>query len=139
MLCLTHYLHSVNLAHQIFSTEHLLKCCADFYERDGFVKWADVARALGVSRQGVMHRLQKLLSEGALDPETYDKWQSMSARRAVARQNRADQRAQQRRTLQILITPENDAWLRHQKELRRLTNADIINGLITRARESEEA
>ena len=132
---MSHPSEDVNLANRLFTNEQLLTCCADFYERDGFVKWADVARALDVSRQGVLHRIQKLLRDGVLDQETYEKWQSMSSRRAASRQNREDQREKQRRTLQIVITSENYAWLRHQTELRRLTSTDIINGLINRARE----
>lgn len=117
--------------------EQVFRCCEDFYARDGFVKWADVARSLGISRQGVMHRLTKALETGVLDHATYEKWQSMSSRRAKARQNRADHYDALRRKVQLLFTPENYAWIRHQTELRQITATDIVNGLINRAREEE--
>ena len=120
----------------IVSTDQLLQSCADFYKRDGFVKWADVARALGVSREAVRQRVQKAISTGELDQATYELYQSMSARRAASRYNKELSRDLDKRRPQVLLTPENYAWLRAQTELRRLTASDIINGLINRARET---
>lgn len=121
----------------LVTDEQVFRSCEDFYKRDGFVKWADVARSLGISRQGVMHRLDKALKTGALDQATYVKWQSMSSRRAKARQNREDHYDALRRKVHLLFTPENYAWIRYQAELRQITASDIVNGLLNRAREDE--
>lgn len=122
------------MARALVSTDQLLQSCADFYKRDGFVKWADVARALGISREGVRQRVQKAITTGELDQSTYELYQSMSARRATARYNEEQRRSEAKLNLQVTITPENGAWLRAQRTLRRLTSSDIINGLLTKAR-----
>lgn len=116
------------------SIDHLLQLCEDFYQRDGFVNWSDVARALDMSRQAVHSRLKLATERGELPPETLERFRSMSSRRAAARYNEAQRRAEAKLNLQVTVTPENGAWLRTQCTLRRITNADIINGLITKAR-----
>ena len=124
------------MARTLVTTAQLLESCADFYKRDGFVKWADVARALGVSREAVRQRIQKAVATGELDQDTFELYQSMSARRAASRYNEELRRDLDKRRPQVSLTPENYAWLRAQTELRRLTASDIINGLINRAREN---
>ena len=124
------------MARTLVTTDQLLQSCADFYKRDGFVKWADVARALGVSREAVRQRVQKAITTGELDQATYELYQSMSARRAASRYNEELRRDLDKRRPQVSLSPENYAWLRAQTELRRLTASDIINGLINRARET---
>lgn len=112
----------------------LQRLCEDFYERDGFVSWSDVARALGISRQAVHSRLKLATERGELPPETLERYRSMSSRRAASRYREEERRAAAKLNIQIALTPENGAWLRAQCELRRLTNADLINGLVTKAR-----
>ena len=119
----------------LVTTAQVLQCCEDFYTRDGFVKWSDVARALDISRQAVHLRIKQALEHGDLSQDTYERYQSMSSRRAAARYNEELRRDSEKRRPQILFTPENYAWLRTQAELRRITIADIVNGLVHRARE----
>jgi len=117
------------------SLQPLIQLCEEFYERDGFVSWSDVARALGISRQAVQGRIKQAVERGELDTETFERFRSMSSRRAASRYNEEERRNEAKLTLQVRVTPENGAWLRAQCELRRLTAADIINGLLTKARE----
>lgn len=131
-------LTSVNLPRALVSTEQLLKYCADFYKRDGFVKWSDVARALGISRQAVHLRVKQAVAAGDLDEATFELYQSMSSRRAAARTNEELRRDQAKRRPQILFTPENYTWLRAESELRRVTISDLVNGLVNRARTQNE-
>lgn len=128
---------SVKLGKALVTTETLLECCEQFYERDGFVKWADVARALGISRQGVLHRITKARTDGTLSESDYERFRSMSSRRATARYREDERRDIQRRTSEVLFTPENYAWLRKECELRQVTIPDIVNGLLNKARTSQ--
>ena len=87
-----------------------------------------------MSREAVRQRTQKAILTGELDQVTYERWQSMSSRRAASRYREEERRAAAKLNLQVTVTPENGAWLRAQCELRRLTNSDLINGLVTKAR-----
>jgi len=122
-----------------FSLEKLTEICERFYERDGFVKWADVGKALGVSRQAVQLRLRAAVEKGHLTPETVERWQSMTSRAAAAREREA-RRLEENNAgrLRIKLTPENHAWLLEQCAFRRVTSADLINGILTRERESSK-
>ena len=115
--------------------QQLVQLCEEFYQRDGFVSWSDVARALDVSRQAVHARLKQAVERSELDTETFERFRSMSSRRAASRYKEEERRNEAKLTLQVRVTPENGAWLRAQCELRRLTAVDIINGLLTKARE----
>lgn len=122
------------MAKLLVPNERFLDCCEDFYKRDGFVKWSDVARALGISRQAVQIRVNKLREIGELDEATFERYQSMSSRRAAAKRNRELSRDLEQRTPRVQFTPENFAWLRKECELRQITIADIVNGLVNKAR-----
>jgi urease accessory protein UreF len=116
--------------------ERLKEVCERFYDRDGFVKWSDVGAALGVSRQAVQLRLRAAVERGDISPETVERWQSMSSRRATTRERREQSQSedsQLRRS--IRFTPENMAWLQEECTFRKLTVPDIINGLVNVARE----
>lgn len=124
----------VKLGKVLVTTEAVLQCCEQFYERDGFVKWADVARALGISRQGVLHRITKARADGDLSEADYERFRSMSSRRTAARYREEERRDIHRRTSDVVFTPENYAWLRKECELRQVTITDIVNGLLNKAR-----
>lgn len=113
--------------------------CERFYERDGFVKWSDVGKVHGLSRQAIQLRLKLAMNKGELDLATFERWQSMSSRRtATAKQAQTakeEYRERERRTIRTLLTQENCDWLRAECVFRKLSTADIINGLITRERE----
>lgn len=121
-----------------FSLEKLTEICERFYERDGFVKWADVGKALGVSRQAVQLRLRAAVEKGQLTPETVERWQSMTSRAAASRERaRAydeNRRAERKLQINVSLTPENASWLRQECAIRKATHTDIVNGLITIAR-----
>ena len=117
--------------------QQLFGTCETLYQRDGFVRWADVAKVHGISRQSVQLRFKKALETGELDEATYKRWESASARRTVtAKRYRERERERNARELRITLTPENKAWLETQCTERGVTSADIINGLLNKARMS---
>jgi predicted ArsR family transcriptional regulator len=121
----------------------LLAVCERLYARDGFVKWQDVGDALGISRQAVQLRLKAAVAKGDLTPESVERFQSVASRRSAARERaragRAAAAAQARLTISAQLLPENVQWLRSEAVLRRATAADILNGLVTKARSAGEA
>lgn len=126
---------------QRFTDQQMFDICEKLYGLNGFVKWADVGKALGVSRQAIQLRLRAAQARGDLDDATYDRWSSMTARAAAAREKRAKSRAadreRQRLELKIRLSPENVEWLRTECVLRKATSTDIVNGLLNVARLSK--
>lgn len=121
------------------SLDRLCEVCERFYARDGFVKWSDVGAALGVSRQAVQLRLKAAVEKGDLPPETVERWQSMSSRRATSRERRETLKAEDDRLRRsIRFSPENLAWLQEESSFRKMPIPDIINGLVNVAREQRK-
>lgn len=116
--------------------DELRQACEKLYQRDGFVKWAEIADAYGITRQAVHARLKAAIERGDLDDATFDRWRSVSSRRAQSRTNRELSRERDRCTLTITLTPENVSWLRTECLARRATSSDLINGLLNKARAS---
>lgn len=121
-----------------FTDKQMFDICEKLYQLNGFVKWADVGKALGVSRQAVQLRLKAAIRRGELTEADYERWASMTARAAVARENRAKSRVtdteRKRQNLSCRLSPENADWLRTECVFRKATSADIINGLINKER-----
>lgn len=109
--------------------------CEGFYERDGFVSWAAVAEIFGVSRQAIQARVKAAVANGSLDQATYERWLSVSSRRALTRQREVEKRDARKLTVEVTLTPINLTWLRTEAALRKVTASDIINGLLNKARE----
>lgn len=126
---------------QRFTDQQMFDICERLYQLNGFVKWADVGKALGVSRQAVQLRLRAAVDRGDLPESEMERWASISSRRATARENRARSRAHsaelERNDVKIRLSPENAEWLRQERVFRKATSADIINGLLTVARMSK--
>lgn len=124
-----------------FTNQQLFDTCEKLYQLNGFVKWSDVGKVLGVSRQAVQLRLRAAQARGDLDDATYERWSSMTARAAAARENRARSRERDRERhrheIRFRLSPENAEWLRAESVFRKATSADIINGLINKAREAK--
>jgi hypothetical protein len=122
--------------------ESITSLCDQLHARDGFVKWADVGRALGISRQAVQLRLRAAVDKGLLSPERVEGWQSMASRAAASRERAKQSREQSREAdklvLRLRLTPENMAWLRQEAVLRRASTPEIVNGLIAKARLAAE-
>lgn len=114
----------------------MYEICERLYRLNGFVKWADVGKALGVSRQAIQLRLRAAQAKGTLDDATYDRWSSMTARAAAVRESKAASRdresAARRLEVKVRLSPENVEWLRTECVCRKVTSADIINGLINK-------
>lgn len=109
----------------------MFSICERLYEQNGYVKWADVGKALGVSRQAVQLRLRAAQRRGELDDATYERWSSMSARSAAIREAAHERKLEQDRSLlKIRLSSEAITWLRTESVLRKVRSADIINGLI---------
>ena len=117
--------------------EHHLSICERFYEKNGFVKWADVAEALGISRQGVQLRLKTAVERGEISQELVERFQSMTSRAAVSRENRENKQDRERLRLSVLFTAENLQWLQEEAVVRGVRTNDIVNGLVNRAREAK--
>ena len=118
--------------------EDIVATCEQLYSAHGFVKWADVARVHDISRQGVLSRLQSATERGALSPDTLDRWRSTSARAAQSRSNETLRRENDRLRFSMTLTPNNKRWLDAECVARKCRAADIVNGLITKAREGRE-
>lgn len=109
--------------------------CEALYQRDGFVKWADVAKIHGLSRQAIPKRMERAIASGELDQATYDRWSSMSSRRSIIAKRQADnKRRDMKNVVQFSLSQDNADWIRTECEVRQCTRADIINGLINKAR-----
>lgn len=114
----------------------IVETCEKFYARDGFVKWADVARVHDVTRQAVQFRLKKAVAAGEVDDATFKRWASPTSRAAASRSNRLASREREKLQIRITLTEENAKWLREQCVFRGVNSADILNGLVNKARES---
>lgn len=118
--------------------DQITALCDELHARDGFVKWSDVGRAFDLSRQAIQLRLKAAVEKGDLTPERVEHWQSMASRAAASRERHkaARDRSHEAEKLQIKarLTPENLAWLRRECVLRKATTADVVNGLINKAR-----
>jgi hypothetical protein len=121
--------------------DDLIERCERHYAAQGFVKWTDLATELGVSRQLILQKLQRAVCHGLISPADLDRYRSTAARTKLGRANEdirlANRRANDRLRVQLALTPDNHRWLRDQVESRPgVTTADLINGFLTRARES---
>jgi hypothetical protein len=117
--------------------DDLIERCERHYAAQGFVKWSDLATELGVSRQLILQKLQRAVCHGLISPADLDRYRSTAARTRLGRTNEGIRRANDRLRVPVVLTPENHQWLRAQVQSRPgVTTADLINGFITRARES---
>ena len=116
------------------SLDEVCETCQAFYERDGYVKGVDVGGAHGISRQAVQARLKHAVNTGRLDPAQLERWQSMSSRAAASREREEKRDLNRKLRLDVQLTVENLGWLRTECERRQATSADVINGLINKAR-----
>ncbi len=87
--------------------QELQTLCETLYIRDGFVKWAEVADILGVTRQAVFNRLNKAVEQGHLTEADVDRWRSMRRRQAQSRNNPEPERENERLAISATLTPEN--------------------------------
>lgn len=113
----------------------IVSTCEQLYAAHGFVKWSDVAQVHGISRQGVLNRLRTATERGDISPDAMDRWRSTSARVAQSKNDQALREENARLRLSMTLTPANKRWLETECVARRCRAADIINGLITKARE----
>ena len=111
----------------------LVEAAEAYYAQQGYVKWADLARDFGISRQAVQFRFSRAVQTGLLSPADLARYQTVSSRRKDSAR-----RAQMRKltTFQVSISEENAVWLKDQAERRRVRKTDIIDGLISRARQA---
>lgn len=115
--------------------QQILVTCEALYQKDGFVRWVDVAKTHGVSRQAIQIRLRRAIENGDLDQATYDRWESMASRRtAAAKRASAVKKDVGLRTLRCVLTPENYEWLEATCTERGIVRGDVINGLLNKAR-----
>jgi predicted transcriptional regulator len=109
--------------------------CEDHYRRDGFVKWSAIADELGVTRQAVAARLEKAVRLGHLPEDDYKRWAGTKARAVFSAEREADRVDKKQRTIAPILTPENHKWLVTECTRRHIRSGDLINELLTKARE----
>lgn len=117
------------------SLERILAVCDTYYAKHGYVVWTEVAKTFGLSRQAIQIRLNKAVESGLIDQDLVEKYRSTASRRAAARERRQTVRML---TRTIQLTPENHEWVEKETKRRGTQLTDILNGLITRAREADQ-
>lgn len=132
--CLGPDAHLVLVYVSELSLDEVCETCQRLYERDGYVKWADVGTEHGITRQAVQARLKRAVATGRLDPAQLERWQSMSSRAAASRKREEERELNRKLRLDVQLTVENLGWLRTECERRQSSSADVINGLINKAR-----
>ena len=104
------------------------------YSVDGFVKWAEVAKAFGLSRQAISARLSQAVKNGKISEEDYERWRSMSSRITQSRYKEEIRRENAKLNISVTLTPDNKKWLSTESVVTQSSTSDLINGLINKAR-----
>jgi len=114
----------------------LLELAETHYARQGFVKWSDLASALGLSRQRILQLMQQAVCLGHITAADLDRYRSEAARRAAARTNETVRRDLERLKIRVVLTPENYQWLTETRAASAsgTTMGDLINTAITHFR-----
>ncbi len=123
------------------SLERIVEVCERFYEEQGFVRWSDVAKIVGVSRQAIQLRLKACVERGELSPEDVERWQSLASRTAAEREAAAKtkerRREREKEYMWLKLSPENQEWVKVQAAIKRISYAQVIDGLINKVRAQE--
>lgn len=113
------------------SFDDLIAAAERHYASQGYVKWADLAREFGVTRQGIYGRIMKAVEQGRLSKEDLDRYRTVTSRRKASAFKEQTRRL---RSFDVTLTTENAIWLHKQAKRRGLHRGDIIDGLVTQAR-----
>ena len=107
----------------------LIKRAESHYERQGFVKWADLAHEIGVSRQRILQMMQHAVCQNLLTGADLDRYRSTSSRLAASRSNEEMRRKLRKRTIQVNLLPDNYTWLEEvvRSAPNGTTRGDLIN------------
>lgn len=123
-----------------FTDQELITNCERFYADQGFVRWIDVAKLLGVSRQAVMLRVKKLVATGVVTEEDFKRWESLGSRATAEakrkKENLKAKRKRERQTLMFRPKEENYEWLKYEAVRNQCSPNQILDALITKHRES---
>ena len=132
--CLTALRPPLLAYHSPIKLDEITSMCERLYQRDGFVKWSEVATAFGVSRQAVSIRLIKAVKEGKIPSENYERWRSMSSRISQSRYNKDVREENAKLNISVTLTSDNKKWLSTESVVTQSSTSDLINGLINKAR-----
>lgn len=113
------------------SLSDLIQACERDYANQGYVKWADLAREFGVTRQGIYGRLLRAVENGDLSQKDLDRYRTVTSRRKASAFHERSRKLQH---FEITLSVENAMWLHRESKLRSLPRTDIIDGLLTQAR-----
>ena len=116
--------------------QQIVNTCEEIYNRDGYVRWAEVAAILGISRQAVQSRLKDAQTRGDLSPESVVRWQSMASRAHLYRNRRDLQELHRRLRLDIQLSSANYEWLDAECAASGTSRSDFVNGVLNKAREA---
>jgi hypothetical protein len=120
--------------HSPIKLDEITQTCERLYQRDGFVKWAEVAKAFGLSRQAISARLSQAVKNGKISEEDYERWRSMSSRITQSRYKEEIRRENAKLNISVTLTPDNKKWLSTESVVTQSSTSDLINGLINKAR-----
>lgn len=106
------------------------------YDRQGFVKWSDLASELGVSRQRILQMMQAAIGFGHITSDDLERYRSVASRSKATHQNTEKRRDLERLRIQLTLTPENYEWLVAALESGSYgtTRNDLINIALTHYR-----
>lgn len=106
------------------------------YDRQGFVKWSDLASELGVSRQRILQMMQAAIGFGHITSDDLERYRSVASRSKATQQNTEKRRDLERLRIQLTLTPENYEWLVAALESGSYgtTRNDLINIALTHYR-----
>ena len=85
------------------------------FQRYGYVRWADVADNLGVSRQSVHKEIQRAVENGKVDTTEYETWRKSYLNAGVRK---------------LRLTPDNWEWLEAEAQNRGRRRDDVLNELL---------
>jgi predicted transcriptional regulator len=109
----------------------LIQAAERYFERQGYVKWSDLARDFGISRQAVHQRLTNAVASGVLPAEDLERYRTVTSRRKAAQTR---QETRKLRSFAASFSHENAVWLDAEAQARGVRRTDILDGLVTQAR-----
>ena len=89
------------------------------FQRYGYVRWADVADNLAVSRQSGHNEIQRAVDMGMVDTTEYETWRKSYLKAGVRK---------------LRLTPDNWEWLEAKAKKRGRRRDDVLNDLLNKQR-----
>lgn len=104
----------------LHSLDDVIRACDNCYRTYGFVNYAQVGRALGLTRQAIQLRIKTAHQRGQISDATLERFRQSSSAPTV--------------TMEIQVSPETRDYLRDLAERLGLRISTIVEGAITKYR-----